>query len=56
MDCDITADSLGSLVDVTSQSVLDQEMLQLTSSQENLVTTVILCHRTEACLQELKVP
>ncbi|XP_071833170.1 molecular chaperone MKKS-like [Apostichopus japonicus] len=54
MDCDITADSLGSLVDVTSQSVLDQEMLQLTSSQENQVTTVILCHRTEACLQELK--
>lgn len=56
MNCDISEDSLGSLRDVSPLSVLDRPLLHLTASsgQQKKVTTVILCHRTEACLQELR--
>lgn len=53
MNCDLLPGSLGLLSDVTSCWVFDQRFLHLTSSMKS-VTTVILCHQTETCLEELK--
>ena len=54
MNSDLRPESLGLLNDITSCCLFDQRFLHLTS-HVNSVTTVVLCHRTEACLEELKV-